>query len=851
MSQVLRARRFQAPKNNNRLINSGKLNIRSTLEAAVALHQEGRLDEAEGLYEKVLKIAPNNADALQFLGVIAHQRGNNERAVELLNKALRCDPDNLSCHNNLGNIYCAIDDLEKAAIHFAKAAGSDTPPVEALRNLAVLQRRKGDMDEARKLLRRAYEQDSQAADVLHDLAELELQLQEFAAAEALYRRYVVIRPADTAAKSNLAYAVQQQGRMEESDRLFQDLMQQAADVPEFGYNARLNLILQGRFDEAERLLREALEKEPNMWITEAALASNISARGYADRAIEQLSILLKVLPDNADVWTNIGLMFVNMQKLDRAIPTLTRAIELDPDCAVAHNSLGCAYLLSGYPTLAIPSFKASVKANPDFVEPYSNLCRALRAAREYDQANVYGYLTLNHRNYKQEKSSPNVVQVFKASCDFRGLEQAGNVWDLCDGLPVDSLPPMFLDLLAFAEQPNEIERFVGLVRRWAEARETHLEAFPKLAPAEGSGAEKLRIGFLSSDFRTHSVARFLTPLMQGYDKSRFEYYCYTSINVPQDPKQQLFRNAVDHFRIVEHKSNWDIARTIREDNIDILFELNGFTEHSMIGAMPFKPAPVQVSWLGYPFTCGLRAIDHVVLDRFVAPESGKYLVEEPILMPDAWVCFGNFDEVAVADVLPMDRAGRVTFGTLNNPYKFTPRMIANWARAMQAVPESRFLMVRPEACSTVICRNLAEEFARNGIASDRLFLFDNTTEKASHLSYYNEIDISLDTFPLTGGTTTCEATWMGVPVVSLVGEAFHQRISYSALMQCGLEELCTFDDETFVARAIELAGSREKLLDWRQGMRETMTASPLCDHEKFIHQFQEMLEQVAAYHKLR
>jgi predicted O-linked N-acetylglucosamine transferase (SPINDLY family) len=221
-------------------------------------------------------------------------------------------------------------------------------------------------------------------------------------------------------------------------------------------------------------------------------------------------------------------------------------------------------------------------------------------------------------------------------------------------------------------------------------------------------------------------------------------------------------------------------------------------------------------------------------------------------MSEAWVCFGEFADVPIEPGLPVDRTGQITFGTLNNPYKYTREMIALWAQAIKGVPGSRFLIVRPEASSLSLIRNISNEFARNGVTADRLSFVDNRREPGkSHLSYYNQIDISLDTFPLTGGTTTCDAAWMGVPVVSLVGESFHQRISYSVLMHCGLEELCAFAPDDFVAKAIALANDRWRMRSLRHELRDVIRSSPLCDEPRFVHQFQEMLDQVAAHHGIR
>jgi predicted O-linked N-acetylglucosamine transferase (SPINDLY family) len=241
-----------------------------------------------------------------------------------------------------------------------------------------------------------------------------------------------------------------------------------------------------------------------------------------------------------------------------------------------------------------------------------------------------------------------------------------------------------------------------------------------------------------------------------------------------------------------------------------------------------------------------------LLNPYLDGEGGrKYLVEEPVNMPESWVCFGKFTDVPIQPGLPMDRNGVFTFGTLNNIYKYTPKMIANWARVMKRVPGSRFMVVRPEVDSYVICKNISDEFSKNGIGPERIFFFNNRKDKRNHLSFYNEIDLSLDTSPLTGGTTTCEAVWMGVPVVSLVGDLFHQRLSYSVLMQSGLENFCAYDEESFVERAVEMANKPDYLRALRHNLRDVVKASPLCDEERFIYQFQEMLEAVADYHKLR
>jgi predicted O-linked N-acetylglucosamine transferase (SPINDLY family) len=222
-------------------------------------------------------------------------------------------------------------------------------------------------------------------------------------------------------------------------------------------------------------------------------------------------------------------------------------------------------------------------------------------------------------------------------------------------------------------------------------------------------------------------------------------------------------------------------------------------------------------------------------------------------MPGSWVCFGagiNFDQVEIVPEPPVERNGVVTFGTLNNPYKFTPQLFALWSEVMKAVPGSRFLMVRPECGSMITCNNIAKAFAENGISSDRVYFINNRGSGVSHLSFYNEIDITLDTFPVTGGTTTVEAAWMGVPTVSLVGKAIHQRVSYAILKHCGLEECCADTPEEFVAKAVALANP-EKLRALRRDMRPRLLNSTLARPDLFVENFQATMMDVARRHGLR
>ncbi len=601
---------------------------------------------------------------------------------------------------------------------------------------------------------------------------------------------------------------------------------------------------------ARALVERRLQNDPALWGEALGLAADLAKGGKFEDAMNTFQDIVEVSSENADALANVGGALFHLGKLKEAEEILSRAVELDPKMAEASNNLGSLYLFTGRPDLAAPHCKNALAARPGMIEPCVNLCKALRQLGDWDQAKIFADMTLELPDYSP-RFSCNLRQVYRVICDFEGLRNLGDVWEGCEHVETGNLAAVFLELLVYAEDAGSIRNLRDLVVRWARDVEKQAADAPLPARAKGASRAKLRVGMLSSDLRSHSVSRFLIPVMRDYDRERFEIYCYTPVRHLGDAIQHLFMDSVDKFTFVEGMTDRELAAAIQEDGVDILLELNGFTTGSRLPAVAYKPAPVQMSWLGYPFTSGLKAIDYFIIDRFMKPADESLFVEEMLIMPGAPACFGNFPDVPIQEGLPADSHGRITFGTLNSPYKFTPKMIALWAEVMNQVPDSRFLFVRAQASSFNFCRNLSQEFAKHGVSADRLFLFDNSQEKRNHLYYYNDIDISLDTFPLTGGTTTCEATWMGVPVITLVGESLHQRTSYGYLMHSGLEEFCTSTPEDFVDRAVALAGARDKLLAWRHGLREVMRQSPLCDEERFLYEFQDMLEQVADLHGLR
>lgn len=829
--------------------------ILEILQASVVAHQAGQLESAEKGYRQALAQQPRNIDALQLLGVLLHQKGETQAGLDLLGRALEIDPENARCNTNIGSIYNKLGDFEKAESHFAVAIKASGAPAEAWCNMGVAQKRKRNFDGAVESLRRARKIDPDYGEAARVLGLIYLERHKFDLAEPELRAYLATNPDDSCILNNLAYSVQMQGRLDEAEALFGEAIDRAGNSPHLDYNMRTLLVLQGREEEARELFRKQLLENPDSWTAELGLALGLAMRGKDKDALQNMDDILKFFPDNPKVWSDIGYVLMVLDKNVQAVVVLSRALELDPNNVNACNNLGLSYSRLHAHWDAVKYFKQAIAIDPTNINAYLNASRSLRSVAELDQSLIYGRAAMDLPSYQKEHFVF-LLQLFRGTCDFENLERLGNVWENAKHVPVNALSAMFLDLCVFSETDEDHQKFFDLVCKWGELATQSAARMPIPARERHAPREKLRIGWLSSDLRSHSVSKFLMPLIQKYDRSRFEFYCYCPVYSQVDTIQNLIRKNVDKFTFVNEKSDREIAVIIQDDEVDILLELNGFTHGARLEVVAHKPAPVQMSWLGYPFSCGMKEIDHILLNRYLdGPKEQKYLVEEPVDMPESWVCFGQFAEAPILPGLPVDRNdGVFTFGTLNNVYKYTPRMISNWAEVMKRVPNSRFMIVRQEAGSIAVCQNIIKEFGKCGIEPDRLFFFNNHVKNArrkKHLDYYNEIDLSLDTFPLTGGTTTCEAVWMGVPVVSLVGDLFHQRLSYSVLAQCGLEDFCTTDDASFIERAVQAANDCDRLRYLRHSLREVVANSPLCDGDRFVFQFQEMLEAVAAHHNLR
>jgi protein O-GlcNAc transferase len=358
------------------------------------------------------------------------------------------------------------------------------------------------------------------------------------------------------------------------------------------------------------------------------------------------------------------------------------------------------------------------------------------------------------------------------------------------------------------------------------------DATPLLAPPDACQRDpdrRLRIGYLSPDFRTHSVAYFVAPIFAAFDRERFETIGYAHITKPDQITEHL-RALTTVWRDVSALDDAELARLIRADRIDILVELAGFTKDSRLLACTARPAPIQISYLGYPNTTGLPQIDYRITDHVADPDDADEFYSETLIrLPRCFLAFVAPDHAPEVGPPPLVRNGHVTFGSFNNLAKVNGKVVALWAEVLRAVPQARLLLKASGSGDPTAQHHLRRAFAAAGVEPDRIEFAPYAATARAHLESYREVDVALDTFPYNGTTTTCEALWMGVPVVTLVGERHAARVGASLLSAAGFAAGIAERPTDYVTTARLLAEQRQLLAALRANLRADMAHSPLCD----------------------
>ena len=509
-------------------------------------------------------------------------------------------------------------------------------------------------------------------------------------------------------------------------------------------------------------------------------------------------------PDHADALHLLGMLAYESGELLAARTLIARAIALQPNAANFHNNLGLVLEAEGRGEDALLAFGAALQIRPDFAEAHANLGGALCDLRRTEAAIAECRAALA---LQPDFAEAHCILGNALREEGRGAEAIASHRRAVESDPGNAL---LHSTLIFALQCAGAEGLRDEQARW-NARHATMAMQPH--DHDANPVRRLKVGYVSPDFRHHSIAHFLLPLLEAHDRAEVEVFCYSSVPRPDAVTQRMAR-AAGVWRDVRTLPDADLAARIRADGIDILVDLTMHSAHNRLPVFARKPAPVQVSWLAYPGGTGLDRIDWRLTDPHLdrAPDAFP--------LPDCWCCFAPIAEFPPVSGLPALSTDGVTFGSLNSFAKVNDAALRCWARILAAVPMSRLLMVCPEGRSRArVAEFFGAHSTRVEFASHRPF--------ADFVQLAERIDIALDTFPCQGMTTTCHALWMGLPVVALAG------VGRSVLSAIGCAEWAVDSEDAYVRRAVHLASDLPRLAEWRATMRARMERSPLMDAPRF------------------
>ena len=598
------------------------------------------------------------------------------------------------------------------------------------------------------------------------------------------------------AYSNLGDALMGQGKFGEAVAACRQAIGIKPDLAEAHSNLGNALFGQHKLEKAVAAYRQAISIKPDFAEAHSNLGNALSGQGNLDEAIAACRRAIGIKPDFAKAYSNLGNALFGQHKLEEAVAAYRRAIGIKPDLAEAHSNLGGGLAAQGKLDEAVAAYRRAIGIRPDLAEAHSNLGNALFGQHKLEEA-VAAYR-----------------QAIGIRPDFAGAHS---------------------NLLLCLNYDDKLtnDHLFAAHREWDERYGERAPTFTTY-DNDRDATRRLRIGYLSPDFRQHSVAYFVEPLLRGHDRQKVEVFCYAEVTWPDSVTTRL-QGLADHWLVTVGLSDQRLAERIRTDGIDILVDVAGHTAGNRLLVFARKPAPVQVTWLGYPNTTGLKALDYRLVDAVTDPagEADVWASETLVRLEDGFLCYGGLRDGPEPTPPPCLKTGTVTFGSFNNPAKISTVTFDAWAKLLSWLPQARLILKGISFADAATRALFLARLGEGGVAADRIELVTWLPGATEHLALYHRVDIALDPFPFNGTTTTCEALWMGVPVITLKGHRHAGRVGASLLTKIGLTDLIANSIEDYVEIAVALAGNSGRLDDLRRALRPRMATSPMCDEGAF------------------
>lgn len=639
-----------------------------------------------------------------------------------------------------------------------------------------------------------------------------------------------------------AFASHERGELQKAEAIYRKILAEQPANPDALYLLGEIASRRGERAAARELIGQAITMKPAEPAFHLTLGCLFQDDGALAEAASCYREVLALEPRHREVLIRLGWVYLRQGELSRSIACSRTVLEEDSQCTEALNNLSIALLLDRRENEALEVGLRLVSLEPDAAGAHLNLGSIYKVLGRLDEA---------------VRELRIAAQLDPASADAHGNLGA----TLCDvgchaeaemhlrrslALAADR-PKMHSNLLLCLNYRDDIapEQVFAEHLAWSKQHAVPVGTSPFVHANERDAERRLRLGYVSADFRRHSVAYFAAPVIAAHDRARYEVICYSDVPAGDDVTEQ-FRRASDHWRDIFRLRDEELADLVRSDAVDILVDLAGHTGKHRLLAFARKPAPVQVTWLGYPNTTGLLTMDYRLSDAHADPPGAadRLHSERLVRLERGFLCYAPPPDSPDVTGPPLLAGPCVTFGCFNNLAKLGGRTIAIWARLLKSLPQASLLLKAAGLASQSARCRLQERFSAQGIEPGRVKMHGLEPSLQRHLAMYGGVDIALDVYPYNGATTTCEALWMGVPVVTLAGDRHASRVGASILNRVGLADLVAESADQYIDKASRLAASPARLAELRSGMRERLAASPLLDATSFTAQLEVALRRM-------
>lgn len=578
----------------------------------------------------------------------------------------------------------------------------------------------------------------------------------------------------------------------DAEKRFRDVLSCKDDFADVWSDLGISVFSQGRKYESLGYFKRAIEIDPEYAKGWSNLGNALRECGHAEEAVIACKTALKLQPELSEARTNLGVSLMSLGKHKEGVNCLIEATKFDAISSIVWSNAADASHEVGMPYQAISCYRQALKLEPNNAVAHAKLGAVLLGLSEHSQAEKLFRKALSFDNDDPETHSAILMS--------------------------------FQYLLTVSQ-----EEIYSESRHW---NKKYGVSIPWCGQIRSYECKKIRVGYVSADFRRHPVGTFLKPLLSNCNRDQFSVYLYSN-DFREDQLTNEIKQFSDGWRIIAGQSDQDALKVILQDEIDILVDLSGHTAGNRLSLFARKPAPVEVSFLGYCNTTGMDAIDYILSDNdTIIPEEERFYSERIVWLPYSRFCYQAPDFIPDVEVLPAIDNKLITFGSFNNLAKINESVIALWSKVLQAIPDSRLILKWKSFASGHVKRRFLKLFLKYGIESSRIELRESSPHFLM-MAEYGDIDIVLDSFPFTGGLTTCEALWMGVPVITVSGKTPISRQSASFLKQIGLHEFIAESYEDYVQVAVKMTADISALSEIRGSLRERMASSPLCDGKRY------------------